>query len=180
MSLQNVNGNNAPGVSPAFCSLVAAQGATGSTGIAGATGPRGSTGAAGAGVRFAGIILNPASASSFFFAPNASGDATVGGNWVTFNQTSVSMPASCTFDSLFVNASAIPAGLGLGGAITVTMYKNGSATALSASGNSAIPSGGSLTGASVAVVSGDNIALQASGAGVSTGQGTIRVSMHCQ
>jgi hypothetical protein len=90
------------------------------------------------------------------------------------------MPVGCTFDLLYVNVSAIPANLGVGGAITVTLYKNGSATTMAASGDSSVPSGGNAKGQSVSVIAGDLIALRATGAGVSTGQGTIQASLHCQ
>jgi hypothetical protein len=49
-----------------------------------------------------------------------------------------------------------------------------------ASGLSSNGTGGSMTGQSVAVTAGHTIAIQASGAGLATGQGIINVSMHCQ
>jgi hypothetical protein len=90
------------------------------------------------------------------------------------------MPHACTFDSIYVLPNQVQAGLGSGGAITVTLYDNGTATALTASGSSSTGTAGNLTGQSVAAAAGDTIALQASGAGITTGQGTIGVSIHCQ
>ncbi len=160
-------------------------GAPGPTGAAstvpGPIGPAGPTGAAGSGgVTFAGNIINPATVGQFYFAPNASGDATVGGTWIALSQAQISMPKACSFDSIYVLPSQIPPGLGAGGTITVTLYQNGNPTALTASGNSATGAGGNLTGQSVAVSAGDALALLASGTGISTGEGTIGVSLHCQ
>jgi hypothetical protein len=90
------------------------------------------------------------------------------------------MPVSCSFNSMYVSPSAVPAGLGAGGTITATLYINGSATGLTASGSSLTPASGSMTGASVAVTAGQTVAIQASGAGLGTGQGIINVSLHCQ
>ncbi len=90
------------------------------------------------------------------------------------------MPSACSFDSIYVNPSSIPAGLGSGGSITATLWKNNLVTALAATGNSTAPSAGNLTGAAVAVAAGDLIAINATGAGVTSGQGMIRVSVHCQ
>ncbi|HTA43560.1 MAG TPA: hypothetical protein VK789_13995, partial [Bryobacteraceae bacterium] len=161
-------------------------GATGApstvAGPAGPTGATGPTGAAGKGLAFTANVLNPATVASFFFQPNATGDATVGGNWTSFSQAAVPMPVACIFDSLYMSSSAVPPGLGGGGVITVTLYVNSAsnATALTASGNSTGPTGGSITGQSVSVNAGDLIALQASGAGIFSGSNTISVSIHCQ
>ena len=90
------------------------------------------------------------------------------------------MPTGCTFDSMYVGTSAVPYGLGGGASFTVTLYKNGSATLLAASGNSSIPSGGSNTSSTVSVLAGDTVALKASGDGISSGQNVISVSLHCR
>jgi hypothetical protein len=132
-----------------------------------------------AGFTFAANVVNYATVSSFFFAPNASGDPTLGGNWSAFDQVSVPMPVACTFDSLFVIPSAVPQGYGGGDLITVTLHKNGIPTSLSVTTNSAAPALGSATGQSVSTSPGDLIALQASGPGITAGGGTISASMHC-
>jgi hypothetical protein len=168
-----------------------AQGPLGPVGPAGAAsiipgppGPAGPTGATGSGsggaLAFAANILNTGTLPSFFFAPNASGDATVGGTWAAYGQIAVPMPTGCTFDSLYVVPSAVPAGLGAGGAITVTLYQNGNPTSLTVNVDSSNPSLVSLTGQTVAVLAGQTIALQASGAGMTSGSNTISASLHCQ
>ncbi len=91
------------------------------------------------------------------------------------------MPVACTFDSLYVYASAVPYGLGGGGPITIALWVNNAATALSVNVDN---TNGSVmanqTGASVSVHPGDTISLQASGDGVTNGSATIATSLHCQ
>jgi hypothetical protein len=163
-----------------------AQGPVGPAGAAsiipGPPGPAGPTGATGTGgaLVFAANVLNTGTLPSFFFAPNASGDATVGGTWAAYNQVAVPVPTGCTFDSLYVVPSAVPAGLGAGDSITVTLYQNGNPTTLTVNVDSSSPSLVSLTGQSVAVLAGQTIALQASGAGITSGSNTISASLHCQ
>jgi len=89
------------------------------------------------------------------------------------------LPVSCVFDSLEVNPSAVASGYGSGGQITVTLYVNGGSTSLAATGDSSSASSGIVTGATVSVTAGSSIALQASGAGVSSGQTILNVSAHC-
>lgn len=132
-----------------------------------------------AGLVFAASIVNPFIGSDFFFAPNASGDPTVGGNWTLFDQAAIPMPTACTFDRLYVNLSAVPQGLGGGGPTTVTLYVNNASTPLSASGDTTSGSVHTSATGSVAVVAGDSIALQASGDGLIDGQGAINASLHC-
>jgi hypothetical protein len=158
-------------------------GVPGTAGLPGPAGPTGATGpaggAAGSGRDFAASVVNTANLSSFFFAPNASGDPTAGGTWAAFNQVSVPMPEACTFDSLFVIPGAVPIGLGGGDLITVTFYRNGAPTSLTVTTNSAAPALGSITGQSVLALPGDLIALLASGPGITAGSSTIRASLHC-
>jgi hypothetical protein len=91
------------------------------------------------------------------------------------------MPVACTFDSLYVNAGAVPSGLGGGGPITITLWVNNTATALAVSvDNTSGAAAGNKTGASVSVNAGDTIALDATGDGVSAGSGFIATSLHCQ
>jgi hypothetical protein len=130
-------------------------------------------------------ILNPVNASSFFFGPNASGDATIGGSFgTTFAQVGVQMPIGCTFDSIIVTPTAIASGFGSGGDITVTLYVDNVATALLATGQSGEGSSGIsvLTGSNangIRVARLQTIAIQASGGGLTTGQGTVGVALHC-
>jgi collagen type I alpha len=162
-----------------------AAGATGATGI-GTVGPAGPTGAtgsggAGSGLVFAANVLNPGTTSSFYFSPTASGDATIGGNWVAYDQALITMPVACTVDSLYVNASAVPFGLGVGGSITATLWVNNSASSLAVTVDNSSGAGtGNVTGATVSVGAGQTISIQATGAGVSAGSGIIATSLHCQ
>jgi len=161
-------------------------GATGSQGLAGPTGPTGATGPAGSsghGLVFAAAFLYPmaVSPSGFFFSPNATGDATQSGNLILYSQALIPMPVACTFDSLYVYASAVPYGLGGGGPITITLWVNNAATALSVNvdnTNGAVTA--NQTGASISVNPGDTISLLASGDGVTNGSATIATSLHCQ
>jgi hypothetical protein len=126
---------------------------------------------------FTANIYNPQ--STFFSSPNASGDPTNGGLITTAAQAGVPMPVACTFDKIYLSTNAVASGFGTGGAITVTMYKNGLATALTSSGsntNAAV----SFATASVAVSAGDLISIYGSGVGFTTGQAPLSVSMHCQ
>jgi len=162
------------------------QGPKGATGPQGPTGPTGATGAAGSsgpGLVFAAAILYPTvfSPSGFFFSPNASGDATQSGNLILYNQALIPMPVACTFDSLYVYASAVPYSLGGGGPITITLWVNNAATALSVNVDNTNGSAtANQTGASISVHAGDTISLQASGDGVTSGSATLATSLHCQ
>ncbi len=165
------------GVGPAgSIGLTGPAGPTGSTGSVGPAGPAGATSPA---ITFSASILNPTTVTSFFFAPNASGDATVGGRVTAYNRAATLLPVGCLFDSLEVNPSVVAAGYGSGGQITVTLYVNGGATALAATGDSSTGAISAVTGASLSVVAGSSVAFQASGAGVSSGQTTLNVSAHC-
>ena len=146
------------------------------------TGPTGPTGATGlsSGIVFASSILNPGNLASFYYPPVGSGDVTIGGTWVAFGQTAISMPQACVFNTMIVTASPIPGNQGSGDSITVTLYQNGTATSLSASANSGTGASGVVTTGNVSVAFADQIALQASGPGLLSGQGTIQVSLRCQ
>jgi hypothetical protein len=127
----------------------------------------------------------------FYFPPSASGDPTAGGMLTSFVQTGVPMPVACTFDSIYVQPGTVGSGLGVGGSLTVTLWKSAggtgtpTATALTVSGTEGdvspgtSPAAGSLTGASVSVAAGDVISIFASGGGVDNGAGPLSVSMHC-
>jgi hypothetical protein len=154
-------------------------GAAGATGAAGANGATGPAGPASPAVTFSANVLNPTTVTSFFFAPNASGDATVGGRYVSYARAATLLPVACIFDSLEVNPATVAAGFGSGGQITVTLYVNGAGTALSATGDSSTGSSGATTGATLSVAAGSTIAFGASGAGVSSGQTSLNVSAHC-
>jgi hypothetical protein len=130
---------------------------------------------------FAANVLNPGTNSSFYFSPTASGDATIGGNWVSYDQALITMPVACTFDSLYVNASAVPSGLGVGGSITTTLWVNNLASSLAVTvDNSAGAGTGNTTSGTVFVNAGQNISLQVTGAGISSGSGIVATSLHCQ
>jgi hypothetical protein len=133
-----------------------------------------------AGLVFAANVLSPPFGSSFFFPPNGSGDTSVGGNWIAFDQVSVPMPTACTFDRLYLYLSAVPQGLGGGGQITATLYVNDVSTLLAATADSSLGAASANATGSVAVNLGDSIALQASGDGLMAGQGMISASLHCQ
>ena len=159
------------------------QGPAGPTGSAGPAGPAGPAGSSGLGLVFAAAFLYPTvfTPSGFFFSPNATGDATQSGNLILYNQAQIPMPVACAFDSLYVYAGAVQYGLGGGGPITITLWVNNVATALSVNvDNTSGASSANQTGASVSVNPGDTIALLASGDGVTMGSSTIATSLHCQ
>ncbi|HZP67210.1 MAG TPA: hypothetical protein VFB32_12985 [Rudaea sp.] len=132
-------------------------------------------------VVFSANVQNPMLGSAFFYPPNGSGDTTVGGTWMNFDQVAVPMANACTFDRLYLYLSAVPAGRGGGGSATVTLYVNGNATPLAATAdNTNGPASANVVGA-VAVSVGDMVALQASGVGiVQNGQGMISTSLRCR
>jgi hypothetical protein len=130
---------------------------------------------------FAANILNTGESSSFYFAPTASGDPTVGGTYTLYGQALATMPVACTFDSLYVNASTVPAGLGGGGQIIITLWVNDATTALTvAVDNTSAAGTGNMTGASIATNPGDTISLLASGTAIGGGSENIATSLHCQ
>jgi hypothetical protein len=176
----------APG--PVGATGVGMTGATGPMGPPGPTGPistvpgpPGPTGATGAGVTFSASVLNPSNIGTFFFSPNAAGDATIGGLLINYNQVAMSMPFACRVDSMYLTPSQVLMGHGAGGPITAQLYINGSgANPITVTGNSASASTVSVTGQAQPLNVGDMIAIQASGPGLTTGQGVLNVSMHCQ
>ena len=90
------------------------------------------------------------------------------------------MPVSCTFTGLYFKPSSIPAGYGVGGSIAITLWLNNTATPITIVGDSSAASTVSDTAHTQIAFAGQNIALQASGAGLLLGQGTLNVSLHCQ
>jgi hypothetical protein len=139
---------------------------------------------------FTANIYNTAQ-TDFYFPPTASGDPTAGGSLMTFVQTGVPMPVACTFDSIYLQPGTVGSGLGIGGALTVTLWTSAggtgtpTATALTASGTEGTvgdtsPVAGHLTGVGIPVAAGDVISIFVSGAGVENGTGPLSVSMHCQ
>ncbi len=145
---------------------------------AGATGP---AGPAGQSMVFAANVLNPTNVTSFFFSPTASGDATVGGNWIDYSQALITMPVACTFDSLYANVSAVPNRFGIGGKIEIMLWINGHSSAISMTvDNTSGAAAGSQTGAHVPVQAGDTISLQAFGLSLPLGQEIISTSLHCE
>jgi hypothetical protein len=155
-------------------------GATGGTGV-GVIGPTGPMGAPGAGVTFSASVLNPANVPSFYFSPNAAGDATLGGFLTSYTQVAMSMPFACKVDSMYLTATQVTAGYGAGGSVTAQLYINGSgANPITVTGSSSSGSTVSITGQTQQLNVGDTIAIQAGGAGLPSGQDVINVSMHCQ
>ena len=172
---------------PTGATGVGTTGATGPVGPTGTTGavstvpgPPGPTGAPGAGVTLSASVLNPTNASSFFFSPNAAGDATQGGLVTLSSQVAMAMPFACNVDSMYLTPSLVLTGRGAGGPVTTTLYINGSASSISITGDSSNGGTVSITGQSQHLNVGDLIAIQASGPGVTSGQGVINVSLHCQ
>jgi hypothetical protein len=158
--------------------------------VPGPTGATGPTGAGALGLVFTANVYNQQTPTTLFAPLNVSGDPLVGNSAnSTFSNMAVAMPVGCTFDSIYVNPGLVVYGLGGGGAVTATLYKNGSATALTASGTiGTLNSGGTvatasvngnLTGQTVTVVAGDTVAIAITGAGVTSGSGYISVSTHC-
>ena len=99
---------------------------------------------------------------------------------MSYDQALITLPVACRFDSLYVNASAIPNGLGVGGSITATLWVNSSASSLAVTVDNTSGAGTAhVTGASVLVGAGQTISIQATGAGVSAGSGIIATSLHC-
>jgi hypothetical protein len=201
ISLVNSNVGYDPPTSNVKWALIAqagATGATGATGPAGPTGPTGATGAtgpsgSGSHIFMADVVLGYENSTTYFFAPNQSGDpAFYGATWYDYNNFATFMPVACTFDSLYLAASQIGNYNGSSGSFTspiiITLFRNGSATALTQSITP--PSGtnlvtASITGQSVAVSAGDTIAFQATSTSFSTNStyipfAQVQVTSHCQ
>jgi len=172
-----------------------ATGATGATGPAGPTGPTGATGAtgpagpAGSGshIFMASVILGQANSSTQFFSLNSSYDPSNVGTFLTYNQFATTFPQACTFDSMFLTSGQ--SGFGnFGSPITITLFRNGVATALTKgitpTSTNTLASA-QITGQSVAIAAGDTVALQATSTSFTTNGSfvplaTVSVSLHCQ
>jgi len=102
-------------------------GSPGAAGPTGPTGPQGPAGAAGAGT-FLTAFINPANTNPFFL--NLSGDSAQ----TTFSPQFAggAMPIACTFDRMYITAVGI-SGTAASDSLSVTLYKNGAATAMSLS-----------------------------------------------
>jgi hypothetical protein len=157
-------------------------GPTGATGATGTTGPQGTAGAAGSatGQIFVANFSNPAVAANNtfvfmgmngqnfgFLAPAA------GGTTISIFETT--MPSACSFNAMYVRAtptSAVPTA----DTLDVTLYKNGSPTALTVSVTSSTTqfttTSNSNLGTTVAVLPGDTVALGVRG---SDGAPTVRM-----
>jgi hypothetical protein len=123
--------------------------------------------------------VNPSPAGNFYFSPSAFGDPSNGGAITTFNQTAIAMPFACTFTKIYLSTNTVQSGFGTGGAVTVTLYKNGTATALAASGSTTSANVNFAT-ASVSVAAGDLVALYGSGAGFGSGNAPLSTTVQCQ
>jgi hypothetical protein len=121
---------------------------------------------------------------NFFFNITASGDSTVGGDLGgNFYQQSSPMPAACTFDALYVTNSAWSNEGSSPGTVTVTLWKNNAATAMTVSFNSATQNTVAVTDTThtVAMSAGDSVALEATGSGslLANTIGNIGFALHC-
>jgi hypothetical protein len=187
-----------PDISNMKWGLLAQAGAVGATGAAGPAGPAGPTGPTGATgpqgpagggshIFAASVILGQANSTTQFFSLNSSYDPSNVGTFLTYNQFATTFPQACTFDSMFLTSGQ--SGFGsFGSPITITLFRNGAATALT----SAItpPSANTLasaqiTGQSVSIAEGDTVALEATSTSFTTNGSfvpiaTVSVSLHCQ
>ncbi|WP_216843044.1 DNRLRE domain-containing protein [Granulicella sp. S190] len=169
-----------------------ATGAAGATGPAGPTGPTGATGAtgpAGTGshIFMANVSLGESNTTTEYFSPNSSGDPSVTGTFLNYNQFATTLPVACTFDSMFLTSSLSAFG-NFSSPITITLFHNGAATALSKgitpTSTNTLASA-QITGQSISIAAGDTIALQATSASFSTNASfvpfaNVSVSLHCQ
>jgi hypothetical protein len=124
-------------------------------------------------------IVNPSPNGNFYFSPTAFGDPSSGGMLTAVDQVGVPIPVACTFNTIYLSTTAVQAGYGTGGAITVTLVKNGTTQVFSATGSNAAAAVTSGTG-SVSVAAGDLVALYGSGAGFGSGTASLSVSLQCQ
>jgi len=184
-----------PDISNVKWALLAQAGATGATGPAGPTGPTGATGAtgpagpAGGGshIFMASVILGQANSTTQFFSLNSSYDPSNVGTFLTYNQFATTFPEACTFDSMFLTSGL--SGFGsFGSPITITLFHNGVATALTKAitpPSSNVLASAQITGQSVSIAAGDTVALQATSPSFTTNGSfvplaTVSVTLHCQ
>jgi hypothetical protein len=132
-------------------------------------------------------LLGQANSTTQFFSLNGSGDGSNVGTFVNYNQFATTFPQACTFDSMFLTTGQ--SGFGnFGSAITITLFRNGAATALT---KSILPpstntlTSAQITGQSVAIAAGDTVALQATSPSFTTNGSfvplaNVSVSLHCQ
>jgi hypothetical protein len=174
---------------------VGAPGATGTTGSMGPTGAQGTQGiqgpagpvSGGSHIFMANVLLGDANSTTQFFSLNGGADPSDVGTFINYNQFATTFPGACTFDSMFLTAGQ--SGFGnFGSAITITLFRNGVATALA---KSVLPpstntlTSAQITGQSVAVAAGDTVALQATSPSFTTNGSfvpiaNVSVSLHCQ
>jgi Collagen triple helix repeat (20 copies) len=198
ISLVNGNVGFDPPTSNVKWALIAeagAIGATGAVGPAGPTGPTGATGATGSAgpagssshIFMASVSLGESNTSTEFFSLNSSGDPSVTGTFVNYNQFATAFPQACTFDSMYVTAGQ--SGFGnFTSPITITLLHNGAATALTRSitpPSTNTLASAQITGQSVAIAVGDTVAVQATSPSFSTDASfvpfaNVSVALHCQ
>lgn len=162
-------------------------GPTGPTGATGATGPAGPAGGGGSHIFMASVILGQANSTTQFFSLNSSYDPSNVGTFLTYNQFATTFPQACTFDSMFLTSGQ--SGFGnFSSPITITLFHNGIATALTAAitppATNTLASA-QVIGESVSVAAGDTVALQATSTSFTTNGSfvplaTVSVSLHCQ
>jgi len=163
------------------------QGPAGPTGPTGATGPAGPTGGGGSHIFMANVILGQANSTTQFFSLISSYDPSNVGTFLTYNQFATTFPQACIFDSMFLTSGQ--SGFGsFGSPITITLFHNGIATALTAAitppATNTLASA-QITGQSVSIAAGDTVALQATSTSFTTNGSfvplaTVSVSLHCQ
>jgi hypothetical protein len=135
----------------------------------------------------ASVILGQANSSTQFFSLNSSQDASDVGTFLTYNQFATIFPQACTFDSMFLTSGQ--SGFGnFGSPITITLFRNGAATALTRAitpPTTNTLASAQITGQAVSIVASDTVALQATSTSFSTNGSflplaNVSVSLHCQ
>jgi hypothetical protein len=135
----------------------------------------------------ASVLLGQANSSTQFFSLNSSQDASDVGTFLTYNQFATIFPQACTFDSMFLTSGQ--SGFGnFGSPITITLFRNGVATALTKAITPPTTNtlmSAQITGQSVSIAAGDTVALQATSTSFTTNGSfvplaNVSVSLHCQ
>jgi uncharacterized protein (TIGR03437 family) len=153
------------------------QGNPGSTGAAGPTGATGAAGPSGTGGIFTTGTVNPTTTTPWWLSLGGDTSQTINGAALTGG----ALPIACTFSSLFLTLNTV-SGSASADTVSVTLYQNGSATALTTScSNAAVgtPSKCNDSAHTVAVAAGDIVGLgftQTSGAPIVR----IGVGVRCQ
>lgn len=97
----------------------------------------------------------------FFFSPTSTGDTTMGGTLISFNQQASVIPVACTVGALYVFQPPSS-----GASVTVTLYKSAGGTGTPTSTGLTVTAnngGGGRTSGPVALSAGDTIAFHMDG-----------------